>query len=251
MRKVVVALSFLVILTGAYARAAADTFYIDISTDGVAELWKAAYIQVPDYVNPTKGSADSKGRGSYALEGTQWDYGFLSFLDPNDFDDVSQPGAAKENGWNQATGWVYPVADTRESGFYAYMFEISMEEFFTPEVEKLVGNLVFSTKADDHVTAIYVNGAPLYLSNISMGDDFGNYALMTLFEREGIEVTIPAFELIIVVQNTGNQTPTGLYVTGDFGFEQIRDKETMPEPATLLILGLGAVGAGFVARRRK
>ena len=162
--------------------------------------------------------------------------------------------------------WVSRVDAMDANGYYSYMTSV--------DGSTLLGldsmNITFSV--DDRVAAIYINGLKI---DTDIKDVDGNVIgtrlpqgpygntwedLTTLDEIMFADYSwneggINWIEFIVENDNrldsynweTDNWT--GLYA--DIKFVNSNPSGSTPEPATLLILGLATVGAGFAARRRK
>lgn len=129
--------------------------------------------------------------------------------------------------------------------------------------------------ADNNTAAIIFNGVD-YLSASSTlkltasgrnQSDYGGLGAFTTttgydasidLSNEASETGYGEGWLYFVVQNVNSNTqasPMGLYVQGRYSqtpvVEISSSASATPEPATLVILGMGLVGAGFVARKRK
>ncbi len=140
------------------------------------------------------------------------------------------------------SGGVLELAAAQGVTFNGTMYVGLGLEDFTSGIISVLGNLTFGNKAaldlywGDSVTPLDGWSQVYDMSDLFLAtgktSGWGNFDFnMSSFEETGFEWT-------------WNGNVLTLSYLGD-------DPSTTPEPATLLVLGLGAIGAGFVARRRK
>ena len=228
-------------------------------------------------------NADYSGTTASTSAWTVADMGTL--LDPNlgnvycfpgDYDDLKEgeynPAHAVTNlaaGWATSflqsgndAAWISSSEDIYgNNGFYAYKTGFGQD----PDLVIPVGATaeIFTAfqayiLSDDHIDGIYLNGTKLNADIVADTDGKGWYVSVN-FILEGMDMEVDDMnDLIFVAHNTHSEgnfhadpNPTGLAVEYRISTGFKYDVDTVPEPATLAVIGLGLLGAGFVARRRK
>ena len=207
------------------------------------------------YVNPTKNNSNV-----YQTPGTLWNTNW-------DWSNVTWGEAAQGNRNTWTAGqvdygdWVAVTSDNESkvnNGFYAFKYTFSAID---PLDTSVSGILNLALAADDYITAIYANDQLIYSSSILRGgvapttwtDDLSNLSFSVDLTAGGL------LDLVFVTHNTnlaGSSTvnPMGLYASGTLATSIEMNppgENTTPEPATMLIFGLGAVGFGVAAARRR
>jgi len=151
--------------------------------------------------------------------------------------------------------WISRANGMDENGYYSYMTSV--------DGSALLGldSMSLTFTADDRIMAIFVNGKQVEGGVLPQGTNGNTWESLTTFDgvmfsdyfwNENGDNWI---EFIVENDNRldsydwGTKNWTGLFA--EIKFLNSDQSETTPEPATLLILGLGAVGAGLAARRRK
>ena len=241
-----------------------------ISTSTGEWTWTYIQLDVPEYVNPVAGTEDDS---VYATTGTTWTSiaGASGIYEGPTWGTWNSTfsGGNQPKWLNDGKGWISPYSDSTGNasvnGFYAYKYDITApnsDGWFT---------LRLDMQADDYITAVYLNGLTIWgavedadihagqsmvqdwtgtlnLGGFSLGEqkyDLAEYLLDDL-----------TLSLIFVVHNTGqgsinDANPTGLYVSGRYAFGTDAIENSTPEPATLLILGIGLSGLGVARLRRR
>lgn len=268
--------------------AVADTIVYEFGTkaetkgDDVA-LWSVANITPTGYTNgvskkDANGNTRKDSNGNILWEkdeeGTSFSSSFLQFdnkgLSGVNFGDVralsnSELGAS----WNTSnSGWITPATSTNNgynsNGFYAYRLQFSLE-LGSLTLDNFLAEFTATAYSDDYIAGIFLNGVEFAADQVANAQkNSWNTPTAVSFEYQAnVPLYAEGNELIVVVHNNREfkneeRNATGLNMIlginsnakitidepGDGGFS------TTPEPATLLILGLGAAGAAF-ARRRK
>lgn len=226
-------------------------------------LWSVANITPSGYIN---------GSGTDYANRTKFDAAYLRFDSETGISGVTNWGGVTQlsqsnNGWkwNDNSGWITPTGSTNQgfntNGFYAYrlVFDAAMSGDFW-------ANFTATVYADDYVVGIFLNGVEMDAETVAANQTDSwklgttvnfSYSAEVPFHKENNE-------LILVVHNNRQYKNEDENATGLNAIVNIEsnaeitiqepdtggENTTTPEPATMLILGLGTLGAGIYGRRR-
>ena len=143
--------------------------------------------------------------------------------------------------------------------------QINFAFYETPNTGSNQNDIFWVLDGWDTVSETFEYNGEYY--DISIGSSFisndnlitGTYANM-IQERTGLDGTVygwttqegksTSFDLFFTVRHPGDGQPEIITVSEQMTASVSEDSSATPEPATMLIMGLGLAGAGFAARRR-
>jgi len=228
------------------------------------DQWQVKYLGAPmtgfnyledyDIVNGTKTGkgADTNYSNAIAVSGPDWD-------------DLPWIGRANTNGDQHSYG---------PNGYYSYVTTVA--ENIANSATTTFNSLYMNFAADDHLERILINGVDISSFVYGVDKNGNEFTLPQSWDAAGWEGGSVAVELSnilwyldgtentieFIVHNNSQQVasisnPTGLFaeVYASYwdgkGIDIVDPFTTTPEPATLLILGLGLVGVGAIQARRR
>ncbi|MDR0870619.1 MAG: PEP-CTERM sorting domain-containing protein, partial [Planctomycetaceae bacterium] len=159
------------------------------------------------------------------------------------------PAAGGFPGWNQISA----------AGIYKYTAQFTLSSQYEGENSlgeagklSLTGDWTLSGKlwGDDALLLVDLNGTAVSGLNVTPNAQYDTRNPSSLVISS---LASGDYTLDIYVRNSDTTGGVGadLNFTGDFSFfGNTPDPSTTPEPATMLIFGLGIAGAGLAARRR-
>ena len=245
--------------------------FVNGKADGTVNLystWNSELGQFDDWkvANGVEVPADALwGHYIYSSTGTTWGQVEQSLI----WKDLmwATPAPQGHSGWNSPTGvpWISSSnvgsdiydGNADMNGFYAYKYSMQL----TSDYKELSGALGLNVMADDYLAAIYANGTLIYSYDIEVGAPIDNGWLGDYMELNFNNISLfdeGWLELIFVVHNTDyaafgvvQNNPTGLLIDGWLRAIEFDIPTDVPEPTTIALVGLGLVGLGLVARRKK
>jgi hypothetical protein len=219
--------------------------------EGEVSHWQVANITPDGYVNPDKDGTNQYTKYSNRmLTNAGW---------------VAARAGIRSAWTTDGSGWItYPEASQSDSkianGFYAFKYDLWAAQSGVTDIK-----IDFTYSADDYLAAVLMVGPGGVVNNVWSQDYRGDQSKqwddphsVTL---EGISVVANGdYEFIFVVHNTREGSPNILdnpmglnldfTITSNISFTDT-PPSTAPEPATMLMFGLGIAGVAAARRIRR
>ena len=236
MKNLFVLAAMLVALSVGFAQA-------DYTGSSASGNWTVADMGALD---PEKGNAHCYDGSYESLKNGNYNNAYSVTNRPNGWADSFTHGNQNQAHWistnEQASG---------HNGFYAYKTGFQGNSTASEVMTSFRAYIL----SDDHIDAIYLNGVLLNADIIADPDGKGWYVSVEFNKDIDISV-LDENELVFVTHNTHSESgfnpesnPTGFAVEYEIG--TTAKSNATPEPGTLIVLGLGMVGAAFARRRKK
>ncbi len=252
MRNVFVLAAVMVALSVGYAKAALDPY---VFSTGETGKWNVKAVKritsgtgSLDYLDAGYGYPGSTGYDTAAVV-PSGSHGWAS-----KYPTSAYPNFPSEAG--DTVNWISTdVSGMDYNGYYAYQYKFDKQSN-VDEVVTIFRAYVFT---DDHIDAVYLNGKEITFT--APAQDFkGWYNLEFIVDDTSMfKLDATDNEIVFITHNNNSESKPDQYDNRDpnpTGFASVIEITTIeefgviPEPATIGLIGLGMLGAGFAARRR-